>query len=97
MICLGCGASYEKDCEACYARLARCVNIFGYWPLATSLSVAALTHVERAIESYVQGMGSEYLGGTELTNCAANIRAYLQCVATGMPEFRNEPTDDWLA
>jgi hypothetical protein len=108
MICIGCGTKHlsELDCPVCYARLARCLDVFKHWPLETSLTPAALEHVQAAIELYLDSdemrlsrytrKASYQEVENELTNLAAIIRAYLQHVAAGMRPFSDEPSDEEL-
>jgi hypothetical protein len=99
-ICLGCGTEYVGDCEACYQRLSRCLNVFAHWPMETSMTPAALAHVEAAIREYLdndraQGVEPKVVEA-ELVLCASHIRAYLQHVAAGLRVFKHEPTDEEL-
>lgn len=100
MICLGCGAEYVVECEACYERLKRCVTVFAHWPMETAMTPVALYHVERAIREYIgntRNIGPERRAATtELEACASYIRAYLQHVAAGMTAYSDEPTDEEL-
>jgi hypothetical protein len=101
-VCVGCGSEYVGDCEACYERLKRCVNVFAHWPMETSATPAALYHVEAAIRFYLShrmerdGMKERPELRAELQLIATNIRAYLQHVAAGLNVFTTEPTDEEL-
>jgi hypothetical protein len=100
-VCLGCGTEHfaDADCEVCYARLQRCLSVFKHWPMETSITPAALVHVQRAVERYIQQEGIEFGDGQhaiELMNLRSHIRSYLQHVAAGRDAFKPEPTDEEL-
>lgn len=100
-ICLGCGTEHlvGADCEVCYARLRRCLDKFKHWPMETSITPAALVHVERAVREYIAKEGIQFGDGQhaiELMNLANGIRAYLQHVVAGRDAFTLEPTDEEL-
>lgn len=100
--CLGCGTIYAEgaDCEVCYARLARCLDVFGHWPMECSVSAAALHHIESAIREYLDNDRTKGVDPveveTELTTVANQIRAYLQHVAAGLNAFKPDITDEEL-
>ena len=79
-VCLGCGSQCEQQhtCPGCYARLVRCIDVFGYWPMEVSLSPAALLHVETAIRDYLTSVDLTGQPRQELANAANLIRAFLQ-------------------
>lgn len=104
VVCLGCGALHESsaDCEVCYARLVRCLEVFVHWPLEVSISPAALAEVELAIRNHLNregGLSSRV--EAELSNMVNIMRSYLQQVAAGLKAYKDpprkaEPTDEDL-
>lgn len=99
--CLGCGTQHfdGADCEVCFARLSRCLNVFGHWPMETSLTPAALVEVQEALQQYLSNFDIGPLPQnveTELNGLVSNIRSYLQHVAAGMGAYSDEPTDEEL-
>lgn len=100
MKCLGCGEHTDSDdCETCFARLARCLDQFGHWPMETSISPAALEEIRYAIDWWVDSGPSSQIHGKledELRNISILIRSHLQHVASGLKAYQHEPTDEEL-
>lgn len=92
-LCLGCGKSYDPLCADCEAAAAKIIAA-SHWPMETSLTPAALAHVESAVRERLVNDRVPRALHTELHNLVANIRAHLQhVVGNARPA---EPTDEDL-
>ena len=101
-VCLGCGSSCEapEKCERCHALLVKCLDVYGHWPLETSITAATLLHVETAIREYLHTSASS-VGDTErneLYNTANTIRAFLQSAVRErhVPAAKDKEDTAWL-
>ena len=77
--CLGCGRPVTGACTSCEAAARNVLEVEKHWPLETSITPAALAHVEAALTRYLE---REAPGASraELENLENLIRSHLQHV-----------------